>query len=41
MGTIFMAFSVASVFGVPFSLYLASLISWHAPFIFIAIVGMS
>jgi DHA1 family inner membrane transport protein len=40
MGTIFMAFSVASVFGVPFSLYLANLISWHAPFIFIAILGV-
>lgn len=40
MGTIFMAFSVASVFGVPFSLYLANLISWHAPFIFIAILGL-
>jgi predicted MFS family arabinose efflux permease len=40
MGTIFMAFSIASVFGVPFSLYLANLFSWHAPFIFIAIVGI-
>jgi predicted MFS family arabinose efflux permease len=40
MGTIFMAFSVASVFGVPFSLYLANLYSWHAPFIFIAILGL-
>src|SRR5215213_5713754 len=40
MGTIFMAFSVASVFGVPFSLYLANRFSWHAPFIFIAIVGV-
>jgi MFS transporter, DHA1 family, inner membrane transport protein len=40
MGTIFMAFSVASVFGVPFSLYLANKISWHAPFIFIAILGI-
>lgn len=39
MGTIFMAFSVASIAGVPFSLYLASLISWHAPFIFIGILG--
>ena len=39
MGTIFMAFSVASIVGVPFSLYLASLISWHAPFIFIGILG--
>ena len=40
MGTIFMAFSVASVFGVPFSLYLANKISWHAPFIFIAVLGI-
>jgi MFS transporter, DHA1 family, inner membrane transport protein len=39
MATIFMAFSMASVFGVPFSLYLAKLISWHAPFIFIGILG--
>ena len=40
MGTVFMAFSIASVFGVPFSLYLANLISWHAPFIFIGILGI-
>jgi len=40
MGMIFTAFSIASVFGVPFSLYLANLISWHAPFIFIGIVGL-
>lgn len=40
MGTIFMAFSVASVVGVPFSLYLANKFSWHAPFIFIAIIGV-
>ena len=40
MGTIFMAFSVASVFGVPFSLYLANIFSWHAPFIFIALLGI-
>lgn len=39
MSSIFMAFSVASIFGVPFSLYLANLISWHAPFIFIGILG--
>ncbi len=39
MGTIFTAFSVASVFGVPFSLYLANLISWHAPFLFIGVIG--
>ena len=40
MGTIFMAFSIASVFGVPFSLYLANLYSWHAPFLFIAVLGV-
>ena len=40
MGTVFMAFSIASVFGVPFSLYLANLISWHAPFIFIGVLGI-
>lgn len=40
MGTVFMAFSVASVFGVPFSLFLANKFSWHAPFIFIAILGL-
>lgn len=40
MGTIFMAFSIASVFGVPFSLYLANHFSWHGPFIFIAILGI-
>ncbi|RYY17581.1 MAG: MFS transporter [Chitinophagaceae bacterium] len=39
MGTIFTAFSIASVFGVPFSLYLANLISWHAPFLFIGVIG--
>lgn len=40
MASVFMAFSMASVFGVPFSLYLARLVSWHAPFIFIGILGV-
>lgn len=40
MGTVFAAFSIASVFGVPFGLYLARYISWHAPFIFIGVVGI-
>jgi MFS transporter, DHA1 family, inner membrane transport protein len=40
MGSIFAAFSFASVIGVPFSLYLAKFFSWHAPFIFIGIVGL-
>lgn len=33
------AISVASVFGVPLGLFLASKTSWHAPFIFVAAVG--
>ena len=40
MSVVFMAFSMASIFGVPFSLYLAKLISWHAPFYFIGILGV-
>ncbi len=39
MGIIFSAFALASIFGVPFSLYLAETISWHAPFIFIGLLG--
>jgi predicted MFS family arabinose efflux permease len=40
MGSIFTAFAAASVFGVPFSLYLAGLFSWHAPFFFIVGLGL-
>lgn len=36
MGILTTAFSVASIFGVPFSLFLAQKFSWHAPFIFLA-----
>ncbi|MFY7900961.1 MAG: MFS transporter [Chitinophagaceae bacterium] len=39
MGYLFSAFSVASVVGVPLSLYLAQAITWHAPFYIIAGVG--
>ena len=39
MGIVMAAFSVASVFGVPFGLYLASAFSWHAPFLFLGGVG--
>lgn len=35
IGFVMAAFSVASVFGVPFGLYLASVFSWHAPFLFL------
>ncbi|MBC8054069.1 MAG: MFS transporter [Sphingobacteriaceae bacterium] len=40
MGIIMAAFSVASVFGVPFSLYLANIFNWHGPFFFVAGLGV-
>lgn len=40
MGAIMSAFAVASTFGVPFSLYLANMISWHAPFLLVGIIGI-
>ena len=40
MGAIMSAFAVSSTFGVPFSLYLSNLFSWHAPFIFIGVLGV-
>jgi MFS transporter, DHA1 family, inner membrane transport protein len=39
MGWIMAAFSVASVFGVPFGLYVANHFNWHGPFFFVAGVG--
>lgn len=39
MGYLMAAFSVASVLGVPLSLYIANIFSWHAPFIMVAIMG--
>ena len=36
MGLVMAGFSVASVFGVPFGLFIASLSNWHAPFFFLA-----
>ncbi|MCH7415834.1 MFS transporter [Belliella sp. R4-6] len=39
MGLVMAAFSVASVFGVPFGLFIASISNWHAPFIFLAILS--
>lgn len=35
MGVIMTSFSMASVLGVPFSLFLANIFSWHAPFLFL------
>lgn len=40
MGWVTSAFAAASVFGVPFGLFLASKISWHAPFLFLACLGL-
>lgn len=40
IGLVMAAFSVASVFGVPFGLYLATLYSWHAPFLFLGGLGV-
>ncbi len=39
MGMIMAAFSVASVFGVPFGLYIANHFNWHGPFVFVAGFG--
>jgi predicted MFS family arabinose efflux permease len=40
MGLVMAAFSVASVFGVPFGLFIASISNWHAPFFFLAAMAV-
>jgi len=40
MGFVMMGFALASVLGVPFGLYLASLYSWHMPFLFLGLCGV-
>lgn len=40
MGFIMAAFSVASVFGVPFGLWIATEFTWHAPFLFLAVLAL-
>jgi predicted MFS family arabinose efflux permease len=40
MGAVMSSFAVASTIGVPFSLYLANIFSWHAPFIFVGLMGI-
>lgn len=40
MGLVMAAFSVASVIGVPFGLFIASLTNWHAPFFFLAFLSL-
>lgn len=41
MGILTAAFSVASVAGVPFGLYLANLFDWHAPFLFMGVISLA
>jgi predicted MFS family arabinose efflux permease len=41
MGAVMSSFAVASTIGVPFALYLANIFSWHAPFIFVAGLGIA
>jgi predicted MFS family arabinose efflux permease len=40
LGIVMASFSVASVFGVPFGLFLASKFTWHAPFLFLGLVAV-
>lgn len=40
MGIVMSSFSLASIAGVPFGLFLANMYSWHAPFIFIGVLGI-
>ncbi|MEY4616214.1 MAG: hypothetical protein RJB66_1174 [Pseudomonadota bacterium] len=39
MGLVMISFSVASVFGIPFSLTLANKYDWHSPFMFLGIIS--
>ncbi len=39
-GIVMGAFSIASIFGVPFSLYLANTYDWHAPFMFLGVTSL-
>lgn len=40
IGFVMAAFSVASVFGVPFGLYLSNMFNWQAPFLFLGGIGV-
>ena len=40
MGAVMSSFAIASTIGVPLALYLANLFNWHAPFIFVAVLGV-
>lgn len=40
MGIVMASFSVASIFGVPFGLFLANWAGWHMPFYFLGFMGL-
>ncbi|MFN4084185.1 MAG: MFS transporter [Bacteroidia bacterium] len=40
MGIVMAAFSIASVLGVPFGLYLANIFGWQSPFVFLAVLAL-
>jgi predicted MFS family arabinose efflux permease len=40
MGVVMTSFSMASVLGVPLSLYLANIWGWHAPFLFLGVLSL-
>lgn len=40
MGTVMSSFALASVFGVPFSLFLANHWNWHTPFLFLGVLAL-
>ncbi|MEO5984087.1 MAG: MFS transporter, partial [Ferruginibacter sp.] len=40
MGAVMSAFAIASTVGIPIALYVSNLLSWHAPFIGIASIGI-
>lgn len=40
MGTLMSAFSLASIVGVPLGLFLATRLSWHAPFLLVGGIGL-
>jgi len=40
IGIVMVSFSIASVFGVPFGLFIANKTSWHAPFLLLGILAL-
>ena len=41
MGAVMSSFAIASTIGVPFSLYLSNIFSWHAPFLLVGFLGLA